>query len=280
MDFDLDKIIRDNRFTIAFTFPIIGAFMLLGSSEQFLPEFLTYNAFFILFGTLIMRMPLIAGLKPLMNWKAILGIGFLTFYSYLIEYIGVQTGFPYGNFSYGIDLGPMLFDKIPLALPIFFIPLVINAYLLILLLKTEKVKNISYRLPVIISTVLLLDLILDPAAVAINFWNYGDGIYYGVPLSNYLGWILSASVAVITLDLSIDREKLIERLENCKFMLDDMVSFGLLWGLINFYYGNYIPFILSIVLIYGLIKVDRFDFISPEGSFILDRVRKMYRSKI
>ncbi len=264
---DLDSLVQENRFTIAFIFPLIGAITLLASSERILPAYLSYNALLILFGTLVMRLPLIAGLKPLMNRKAVSGIGILVIYSYLIEYIGVQTGFPYGSFSYGIDLGPMLLGKIPLALPVFFIPLVINAYLLVLLLEPERVRKLYFRILAITGTVLFLDLILDPAAVAINFWNYGSGLYYGVPFSNYLGWILSASISVIVLDITLDREKLVERLNNCDFMLDDMVSFALLWGLINLYFGQYIPFLLSLLLIYGLIKVDRFDFVSPKKSF-------------
>lgn len=271
---DLDSLVRENRFTIAFIFPLIGAITLLASSEGILPDYLSYNALLIIFGTLVMRLPLVAGLKPLMNRKAVSGISFLVIYSYVIEYIGVQTGFPYGNFSYGIDLGPMLFDKIPLALPVFFIPLVINAYLLVLLLEPEKVKKLYFRIPAIIGTVLFLDLILDPAAVAINFWNYSSGIYYGVPFSNYLGWIISASISVIVLDISFDREKLIDRLNNCDFMLDDMVSFGLLWGLVNLYFAQYIPFVLSLLLIYELIKVDRFDFVSPEKSFNPVKIRE------
>lgn len=277
MDWNLDSLVQDNRFTIAFIFPMIGAITLLASFEGFLPDYLSYNALLILFGTLVMRLPLIAGLKPLMNRKALAGITSLVLYSYLIELIGVQTGFPYGNFSYGIDLGPMLFGKIPLALPIFFIPLVINSYLLVLLLAPEKIKSLYYRVPATIGTVLFLDLILDPAAVAINFWNYETGLYYGVPISNYLGWIISASISVIVLDFTINREILIERLDNCDFMLDDMVSFGLLWGLINLYFGQYIPFILSLFLIYGLIEIDRFDFVSPKKSYnpakIIEKIR-------
>jgi len=196
-----------------------------------------------------MRMPLLAGLKPLIDRKAVIGISSLAAYSYFIEYIGIHTGFPYGNFSYGIDLGPMILGAIPLALPIFFIPLVINSYLLVLLLEPRRTEKFYFRVPAVIVAV-TLDLILDPGAVAINFWNYGSGLYYGVPVSNYIGWMLSATVAVVTLDLSLDRKKLINRLNSCEFMLDDMVSFGLLWGLINLYFGYYIPFGLSVALIY------------------------------
>jgi len=257
----LDSFVLENRFTISVVFPVVGAVMLLASAEGLLPEILLYSPLLILLGTAVMRLPLIAGLTPIVDRKGLAGLGLLTFYTYIIEFIGVTTGFPYGEFQYGIQLGPMLFDKMPLALSIFFIPLVANAYMLILLLFPKRSQKTYLRLLSVISTVLLLDLVLDPAAVAINFWSYTEGIYYGVPLSNYFGWILSASVAVITLDISLDRQKLIERLENCNFILDDMVSFVFLWGVVNLYFLQIIPFLVSLLVGSALWKAERFDFI-------------------
>ncbi len=46
----------------------------------------------------------------------------------------MTTGWPYGQFEYLVDLGPMLFGTVPLGLPVFFLPLVLNSYLLCLLL--------------------------------------------------------------------------------------------------------------------------------------------------
>ena len=48
-------------------------------------------------------------------------------------------------------------------------------------------------------------------------------------------------------------------------MLDDMVSFVLLWGGINLYFLQMIPFLVSTVLGLGLWKVDRFDFVSADS---------------
>jgi len=138
---NLENLVRENRFTISVVFPLFGAITLLASAEGLLPDILSYNPYFIIFGTLVMRLPLIAGLEPLLDKKALGGLGLLTLYSYFIEIVGVETGFPYGQFQYGIELGPMILGKIPLGLPVFFIPLVVNAYLLILLLfpgRTEK----------------------------------------------------------------------------------------------------------------------------------------------
>lgn len=259
---DLGKLVEENRFTISAVFPAVGAVTLLASAEGLLPGFLSYNPYFIIFGTLVMRLPLIAGLQPLIDRKAAAGLVLLTVYSYFIEYVGTTTGFPYGEFQYLIELGPMIAGKVPLGLPIFFIPLVVNAYLLVLLLFPDRTERLSFRLPVVVGTVLFLDLVLDPAAVAIKFWSYSESFFYGVPLSNFFGWFISASVAVIVLDFSLDRSGLVDRLNNCGFMLDDMVSFVFLWGLVNLYFLNILPFLLSLVLGLALWKTDRFDFVS------------------
>jgi len=262
---DLDRIVKGNRSTISVIFPVVGALMFILSFEHLLPEFLAYNPFLILTGTLVMRLPLVAGLLPLADKRFLTGIGLLTVYSYLIEYVGISTGFPYGFFSYGIDLGPMILDKIPLGLPVFFIPLVLNSYILGLLLWPKKTEKLVYRLAIVASTVVFLDLILDPAAVGINFWSYTQSGYYGVPITNYLGWVLSATVSVAILDRTIDRSGLSDRLKSCDYMLDDMVSFVFIWGIINLYFGNMVPFILSIVLGCGLYSTERFDFVPVIG---------------
>jgi putative membrane protein len=258
---ELDDLVRENRFTIAVVFPLMGAVLLVASRETLLPPGLNFNPYLIIFGTLVMRLPLVAGLAPLVDRRAAAGLLLLTAYSYGIEYVGVLTGFPYGNFEYGVELGPMLLDTVPLGLPVFFFPLVVNAYLLCLLLLGPRTESALVRLPAVIAVVLLMDLVLDPGAVALTFWTYDpSGTYYGVPWSNYAGWVLSATVAVVTLDAAFERSGLRERLRECEFMLDDLVSFVVLWGLINAYFGNWIPVVLAGLLGAGLLATDRFDF--------------------
>jgi putative membrane protein len=257
----LDDLVRDNRFTIAVVFPLMGAILLVASAERLLPGVLNFNPWLIIFGTLVMRLPLVAGLAPLADRRAAAGLLLLTAYSYGIEYVGVLTGFPYGNFEYGVELGPMLLDTVPLGLPVFFFPLVVNAYLLCLLLLGPHTERALVRLPAVIAVVLLMDLVLDPGAVALTFWQYDPaGAYYGVPWSNYAGWVLSATVAVVTLDAAFERSGLRQRLSDCEFMLDDLVSFVVLWGLVNAYFGNWIPVVLAGLLGAGLLATDRFDF--------------------
>ena len=255
----LDGLVAENRFTIAVVFPVVGAILLLASAESLVGPPLRYNALLILLGTIVMRLPLVAGLAPVLDRRAALGIAALVGYAFGIELIGVATGWPYGTFEYTIALGPML-AGVPLGLPVFFLPLVLNSYLLCLLVLGDAARRRAIRLVAVIATVLLVDLVLDPGAVAIGFWSYGGGIYYGVPVSNYLGWVLSATVSVFVIDLAFDRTALRARLDECGFMLDDLVSFVVLWGAINAYFGNWVPVGLALVLAGGLLKTDRFDF--------------------
>lgn len=260
----LDQTITENRTTIAIIFPIVGFLMIISSAEvSFLPNIIKFNAILILFGVFVMRLPLISGLLPITDKKSVILISLLIIYTYSIEIIGINTGLPYGNFEYGVNLGPMFMD-VPIALPLFFIPLVFNAYLLCINLF-EFSSNRFLRYIIIIIIVVVIDMVLDPAAVSIGFWSYENGIYYGVPLLNYIGWILSASVATMFIDLSYDYDNIKYRLENCDYIMDDMVSFTILWGLINLYYMSIVPVILSIGFIIGLIKADKFNFVFLNG---------------
>jgi putative membrane protein len=255
----MDALVREHRFTIAVVFPVVGAALLLASAEGLLPDPLAFNPMLVLMGVLVMRSPLVVGVSPVVTRKALFGVLGLCAYAYAIELVGIHTGVPYGEFFYGVDLGPMV-GGVPVALPVFFLPLVMNAYLLCLLLLGERAEGTLTRLLAVVALVLAMDVVLDPGAVALGFWVYpGGGAFYDVPLSNYAGWVLSATVAVATIDYTFDREALRMRLESCVFALDDMVSFVLLWGGINAFYGNWVPAVVAAGIGVGLLRTDRFD---------------------
>ena len=256
----LDRLVADNRFTIAVVFPAIGAVTLVSSAEGWLPDPLAFNPLLVLFGVFVMRLPIISGLLPLLDRRAVAALFVLLVYTYGIEYVGATTGVPYGEFSYEVSLGPMLLGTIPWALPLFFVPLVVNSYLLCLLLLGDRARSVAVRVPVIAATVVAVDLVLDPAAVALGFWAFEQGGYYGVPLSNYAGWVLSATVATLLVDVAFRRTDLLDRVTNCSYILDDMVSFVLLWGAINAFYGAWIPVGIALAFAAALVRLDRFDF--------------------
>lgn len=256
----LENLVAENRFTIAVVFPTIGAAMLLASAFEVIPAPLRFHPALLLFGVAVMRLPLIAGVLPLLDRRGAVGLLALTAYTYAIELVGVRTGIPYGDFRYLIDLGPMLGGEVPIGLPIFFLPLVLNSYLLVLLLFGERTRAGGFRLLTTLAAVLAMDLVLDPGAVGIGFWTYAEGGFYGVPASNFAGWLLSGTVAVVLFDWMLDLDALLERLETVPFMLDDVVSFVILWGGINLALGHWIPTGVATCFGVGLLYTGRFDF--------------------
>ncbi len=267
VEHSLDSLVAENRFTIAVVFPVVGAVLLLASAEGLLPDPLAFNPWLVLCGVAVMRLPLVGGLAPLLNRRAGLALSALVVYTYAIEFVGAVTGVPYGEFEYVVSLGPMLLGTIPWALPLFFIPLVLNAYLLCLLVLGERARSRAVRVPVVAAMVVAIDLVLDPGAVALGFWRYEAGIFYGVPALNYAGWVLSAIVATVLIDVAFPRTALLERIQRCEYMLDDMVSFVLLWGTINAIYGAWIPVAIAAGFAVALYWFDRFDFPAADRPF-------------
>ncbi|PSP75605.1 carotene biosynthesis protein [Halobacteriales archaeon QS_1_68_20] len=251
---ELERLVRENRVTVAVVFPLVGAVTLVASALDLLPAVLAYNPYLLLFGTLVMRSPLVAALVPLTRRRTGIWLGVLVAYSYAIEWVGLTTGWPYGEFEYVVDLGPMV-AGVPVGLPVFFVPLVLNAYLLALLVT----RGGRATLPLALAFVLAIDLVLDPAAVAIGFWAYPEGAYYGVPASNYLGWVLSGTVGVVAADRAFDRTALRERLAAVEFALDDLVSFVLLWATVNALFGQWVPVVVAAVLGVGLVWTGRIE---------------------
>ena len=117
----------------------------------------------------------------------------LAAFGYGVEALGVVTGFPYGPFHYGDALGGRIFGLVPYLLPVSYAPLVIGA-----VAASWRSELQSRALWILRSALLLvlIDGVLDPAAASLGFWVWPEGgAYYGVPLSNYAGWLLSGFLA-------------------------------------------------------------------------------------
>lgn len=95
------------------------------------------------------------------------------------ELIGIHTGYLYGDYVYGPTLGLKLWE----------VPLVIGVNWVILSYLTgsvfHKISNDWYAAFLAASAMTALDYILEPVAVALDFWAWKWEI---IPMSNYLGW--------------------------------------------------------------------------------------------
>ena len=122
--------------------------------------------------------------------RAIRALLVLAVFGYVIEGLGVATGLPYGTFFYGDSLGPKLLGLAPYILPVSYVPLVIGA------VAAAGSRNIVFWTLKSALLLTLIDGVLDPGAASLGFWVWPEGgPYYGVPVSNYLGWMLSGALA-------------------------------------------------------------------------------------
>ncbi|NNE98826.1 MAG: isopentenyl-diphosphate Delta-isomerase [Pyrinomonadaceae bacterium] len=128
---------------------------------------------------------------------AVLGVFALT-----IETVAISTGFPYGHFSYSEMLGYRLFGKTPWTVMLAWTPLILAAFVI-----AEKLLS-SLWLKIVAIALLLtaFDLVLDPGAVKLGFWEFSDGgWYYAVPWSNFAGWVFSGLIGAGILHFILGR---------------------------------------------------------------------------
>lgn len=242
----LDRFVREHRLTLAVTVPAVGAALLLAPGRGLLPAELVIHPALLLPAVAAMRLPLVAGLLPALGRRAAVGLALLALYAYGVELVAVTTGLPYGSFAYTADLGPTVGGLVPLALPLLYLPLVANAYLLGLVLLGPRARRRPARVAAGVVALLLVDLVLDPGAVAVGFWAYAaGGPYYGVPLSNFAGWLLTGTVAVLGVDLALGAPAVLDRVERAPYVLDDLVSFVVLWGGVNLGAGNWLAVLVA-----------------------------------
>ncbi|GAB2487412.1 carotenoid biosynthesis protein [Algoriphagus taiwanensis] len=99
------------------------------------------------------------------------------------ELIGIHTGYLFGDYVYGPVLGPKLWD----------VPLVIGVNWFILSYLTgsvfRNIPNDYYAAFLGASAMTALDYILEPVAVALDFWAWKWEI---IPISNFVGWFVIA----------------------------------------------------------------------------------------
>lgn len=107
-----------------------------------------------------------------------------------IEVIGVKTGSLFGVYEYGNTLGFKLLD-VPLLIGVNWFLLSVSTYGVV----SYVLKN-KYVIIVVSSTLMvLLDLLIEPVAIHLDFWSWQNGV---IPIQNYLmWWIVSAIMQLI-----------------------------------------------------------------------------------
>lgn len=117
---------------------------------------------------------------------ALLAVSFT--FGLLVEWLGHTTGVPFGSYDYTAP-GPRLLG-VPLLVPLGWFAFTTIG----LALVPPGTKRWLAPLALV-----AWDIGLDPLMVAQGFWRFESGVYYGVPLSNFVGWAVSGAVLVTLL---------------------------------------------------------------------------------
>ncbi len=208
--------------------------------------------------TLLIALPSFVALWRYLGPKgAGLSLLSLSAFGYAIETIGVATGFPYGPFYYGDSLGPKVAGLVPYLLPLSWVPLVLGAVASTTPTVPED-EDVSHRrrvLWVLYAAILLtlVDGVLDPGAASLGFWVWPEGgLYYGVPVSNYLGWLFSSSVAAAIL-LVLGRRRWVS-VSPPPGLLDSALVAVAFWVGVDLFSGLLFPAVLGIALFFYLLS--------------------------
>jgi putative membrane protein len=194
---------------------------------------------------ILLSLPCYAALIRWLGLKKSLKIIFiLSIYALSIETIALVTGFPYSHFNYTDLIGFKLLGYTPYTVPFAYVPLFLGCFYMASIRTTEKWKII------ILTTflVLLADMVLDPAAVALKFWIYeSPGIFYGVPLMNFMGWIFTGFLSsLITMYFLKDN---IEDLNKPNALISSLFLILTFWSAVCLYLGLLVPVLFGFIFV-------------------------------
>ena len=111
----------------------------------------------------------------------------------LAEFIGVHTRFPFGEYTYTTTLQPHVFG-VPLVMLCAWLVLIVYVREIVGALRLGKAAKLA--LGAVWMTA--IDLVIDPlAAGPLDYWKWAHaGAYYGIPWTNFAGWLLVSFVAL------------------------------------------------------------------------------------
>jgi len=114
--------------------------------------------------------------------------------AFVIEVIGVTVGVPFGPYHYTNALAPTIANRVPA--PITFAWLMIALGTLATATWIVQCEKLWAVIPVAALLATGLDACLEPTAYHVKvYWLWEtSGRYYGVPATNFLGWLLTAAL--------------------------------------------------------------------------------------
>ena len=153
------------------------------------------------------------------------------------EQVGVETGLIYGNYHYTDYLGQKI-GHVPVIIPLAWFMMIYPSYIIANLIFSKKPFMQKTTIPKIILLSLLSavimtawDMVIDPylSGPTVNAWVWEDGgPYFGIPIHNFLGWIVTTFTIYTIYRIFENRTKPIEFKINNDFSTLPVGAYGLM----------------------------------------------------
>ena len=115
--------------------------------------------------------------------KSKIGLMLIFLFGLIVEILGVNYGLFFGEYSYGANLGPKIYE----------VPFVIGLNWVLLIIATGSVSDKLikgkeiYKILFASFLMVLIDLLIEQSAPKLDYWEF---IISPVPFSNYLWWFI------------------------------------------------------------------------------------------
>ena len=115
--------------------------------------------------------------------KSIIGLMLIFLFGLIVEILGVNYGLFFGEYSYGANLGPKIYE----------VPYVIGFNWVLLIIATGSISDKLikgkeiYKILFASFLMVLVDLLIEKSAPKLDFWEF---LISPVPFSNYLWWFI------------------------------------------------------------------------------------------
>lgn len=163
-----------------------------GGPEVFNVSMAYSGSLYILLGAATM---LLFGLRVIGRRQTLIFFCASTLISLSMELLGTSTGWPFGPYAYTNLLGYKILGHVPYAIPLSWFYMGFSSYILasILVARTNWRRKTLWSLLLGAYFLTVWDLSLDPAMASprlpVQFWQwYTTGQYFGMPISNMIGW--------------------------------------------------------------------------------------------
>lgn len=159
-------------------------------------------------------------------------------FAWFFEAQSILTGWPYSGFQYGNIITGKIAGLVPWTVPFAWTPLLLGCFWI-----ASRIQSLNSRpLARILATALLMvatDLVLDPVATKLGFWHWQQGgWFYGVPLQNFLGWLVSGSLGATILHFGMRKNNF--RLAPKTILLGWLLHIGI-WTILAWLLRLWIP---------------------------------------